>query len=101
MSEAKAFLVINATPNPENMSLLPEYLSGMMPVFGKFQGEMLSKYKVSEQLVGNGQTKMIAIISFANTQNAKAVIESDEYKALAELRAKVFTNLDIMLSEGM
>ena len=101
MSEANRFLLIHATPNPENMGLLAEYLSSMGPVFDKYQGEMVCKFKVIEQLVGEGKTKMVAILSFPNAEVVRTLIASDECKELAELRAKVFLKLDLLLSESM
>jgi uncharacterized protein (DUF1330 family) len=101
MSEERAFLLIHATPNPDNMNLMPEYLSKMMPVFGKFQGEMINKFKVSEQLVGEGQTKMVAIVSFPKAELIQSFVKSDDYKEHTELRAKVFTKLELMLSQAL
>ena len=101
MSEANAFLLIHATPNPENMDLLPEYLSSMGPVFDKYQGVVVSKFKVIEQLVGEGKTKMVAILSFLNAEVIRILIAGDEFKELAKLRARVFLKLDLLLSELM
>ena len=101
MSTGKTFLLIHATPNPENMDLMQEYLSKMMPVFGKNQGEMVSRFKVTEQLVGDGHTKMVAVLSFPDPETVRTLVASNEYKEHAELRAKVFLKLELLLSESL
>ena len=101
MSDTKTFLIINAIVNKENMADVKLYLQSIMAVFGKNGGKPIARYKTIEKLIGDESPEMIAIIEFASAEILKQMINGDDFTALAELRAKVFTKLNIVICDEM
>jgi uncharacterized protein (DUF1330 family) len=62
MSDTKAFLVINAIVNKENMADVKTYLESILPLFGKKGGKPIARHKTIEQLAGDESPEMIGII---------------------------------------
>ncbi len=101
MSNTKTYLVINAIVNKENMVELKTYLESIMPVFGKNGGKPIVRYKTFEQLVGEDSPEMIGIMEFPNGDKIKQMINGEDFLALADLRAKAFTKLNMMICDEM
>jgi uncharacterized protein (DUF1330 family) len=101
MTEEKAILVINAVINKENVSELQGYLATVGSIFGKNGGEPIVKYKAINQLAGEQGPEMVAIMRFPNTETIKAIINGENFKNLAELRAKVFSKLNMTICSEM
>lgn len=97
MSDAPAHLVINFIPNPDKMEQVPNYSSQIMPTMIKAGGELDGRYRVIEQLTGEGGPSYIAVFKFANAQAIKDALDSDEYKALENLRREVFSQVNSMI----
>ena len=93
-------LIITAIVNKENMAELPVYLEKMQPLFAAHGAKPVAKYKVTENLGGEESPEIINIIAFENAEAVKGLIASDEFKALSELRARVFNKLNIVLSQS-
>ncbi|MFT4601346.1 MAG: hypothetical protein ACI857_001526 [Arenicella sp.] len=101
MSDTKSILVINAIINKANMAELPAYLGAIGPIFGKNGGSPLGKYKGAEQISGEDGPDIISVMQFPNAEAIKTAVNSDEFKALAELRARVFSKLNLTICEEM
>ena len=101
MSEEKTFLVINATANKDNMEDLKTYLGSITPVIGKNGAKPVGRYRATDQLVGDNGPEMVAVFEFPSSEAIKAMIESDDYKALSELRKKAFTKLNLTICGEM
>jgi len=101
MSEEKSFLLINATANKDNMADLKTYLGSIMPVFGKNGGKPIGRYRATDQLLGDNGPEMVALIEFPSSEAIKTMVESDDYKALGELRQKAFTKLNLTICGEM
>ena len=101
MSESKAVLIINAIVNKEHMDELPGYLASVMQVFGKNNGKPVSRYKTVDQLLGKASPEMVAILEFPSAEVIKTMVESEDFLALADLRARVFSKLNMVTCEAM
>lgn len=95
MENSQTFLAITATLNKDNMAKVPEYLGKVMPVFAKHGGKPFGKFKTTNKLMGEHCPEMIGIIEFPNAEAVEAVAQDPEFQALSELRAAVFTSLNM------
>lgn len=95
----KVTLIINAIPNAANMPAVQEYLGKIMPLFMSFGGEKIERYQTIEQLMGNSGIKMTGIFSFPDENKIKEMLASEDFKALSNLRADAFTQLDLFISK--
>lgn len=101
MEDNKSLLVINAIVNKQNMGELQEYLGSVMQIFGKNGGKPVGRYKTIEQIAGEDSPEMIAVIEFPDVQTIKNIVSSEEFEGLAELRARVFSKLNLMICGAM
>ncbi len=101
MSDTKSFLVINAIVNKENMADVKTYLESSLPLFGKNGGKPIARYKTLEQLAGEDSPEMVGIMEFPNGETIKRMINGEDFLALADLRAKAFTKLNMMICGEM
>jgi uncharacterized protein (DUF1330 family) len=101
MTEDKAILVITAIINKENMGDLPTYLAAVGPIFGKNGGVPVGKYKATNQLAGEEGSDIVSIMQFPNSEIIKTIVNGEDFKALAELRARVFSKLNMTICGEM
>jgi uncharacterized protein (DUF1330 family) len=101
MEERKTTLVINAIINKENAAELQTYLGNIMPVFIKNGAVPIGRYKATDRLDGQQGSDIIAIFQFPDAEAIKTTINSESFKALAELRARVFSKLDMTICSEM
>ena len=101
MSHQKSILMINAVVNKENTAELPSYLEQIGPVFGKFGAKPVAKYKIVRNIVGENSPELTAFYEFENAESIDTLIDSQDFKALAELRARVFTKLNLSVVEAI
>lgn len=98
--EQKTVLMINAIVNKENTAELPIYLNSVMQLFGKHGGKPIARFKTTKNLVGDTSPEMTALIEFANAENINTLISGDDFNALADLRSRVFSKLNMMICES-
>ena len=102
MSESKSFLIVNAVPNMDEMDSFRSYLSQIVPIFMKFGGTHMQRFKTVEQIMGQGGIKSIAVLEFPNAQAIKDMFASDEFNALNDLRKKAYRQeVDLMICETL
>ena len=101
MSDASAYLVITATPNPAKMEQLKSYLQQIMPALAAGGGRPVGRYRTTEQVGGSDGPKTIAVLEYPSAQAIRDVASSDGYNALNDLRAEVFLRVDLMITEAM
>ena len=101
MEDNKSFLVISAIVDKQNMAELQEYLDSVMQVFGKNGGKPVGRYKTIESLSGEDSPEMIAIIEFPDAEVIKNMVNGEDFKALSEMRTRVFSKLNMMIFGGM
>lgn len=102
MSENKTFLIVNAIPNTDDMVSFQSYISQIIGIFTKFGGNGMQRWKISEQVMGQGGIKAIAVFEFPAAQSIKDMISSEEFNALNELRKKAYKQeVDLMICETL
>lgn len=100
-NEKSSVLIINAIVNKENAAELPGYLDGVMQVFGKNGGKPVARFKTVENLLGDETPEMTAIIEFSNAEVIREIVNGEDFMALSELRARVFSKLNMLVGEQL
>ena len=102
MSENKTFLIINAIPNTDDIPSFQSYISQIIGIFTKFGGNGMQRWKTTEQVMGQGGIKAIAVFEFPSAQSIKNMIASEEFNALNDLRKKAYKQaVDLMICESL
>ena len=101
MEESKTFLVIIAIVNKQNIVEVPEYLGSVMQIFGQNGGKPIGRYKTINSLVGDESPEMMAVIEFDSPKSIEDMVNGEAFNALAEQRARVFTKLNMIISQNM
>ncbi len=87
---------MTAIVNKENMAELPGYQASTMKVITAHGGKPVSKFKVEESLSGDDSPEMLVVMEFPSAKSIKAMVEGEDFQALSELRARVFSKLNLM-----
>ena len=101
MEENKTFLVITAIVNKQNIAEVPEYLGSVMQIFGQNGGKPAGRYKTVNALVGEESPEMMAVIEFDSPKTIEDMVNGEAFNALAEQRSRVFTKLNMIISQTM
>jgi uncharacterized protein (DUF1330 family) len=101
MEESRTFLVITAIINKQHIAELPEYLGSVMQIFGQNGGKPVGRYKTIQPLIGEEPPEMMAVIEFANPKIIEDMAKGAEFNALADQRARVFSKLNMIISQSM
>lgn len=102
MSESKTFLIVNAVPNTEDILSFKTYLSQIVEIFKAHGGNNMQRFSVTEQIMGQGGIKAIAVFEFPSAQAIKGMLNSAEFSALNELRKKAYKQeVDLMICETL
>jgi uncharacterized protein (DUF1330 family) len=101
MSDTPAFLIITAIPNPDKMEVVQAYLSKIMPVLMAGGGKPVGRYRVTNQIVGEGGPEMMALLEFSDEKSIADMVEGEAFTALADLREEAFLQLNLMVSSPM
>ena len=100
MEENKTFLVITAIVNKQNIAEVPEYLGSVMQIFGQNGGKPVGRYKTVNALVGEEFPEMMAVIEFDSPKTIENMEKGEAFNALAEQRARVFSKLNMIISQN-
>jgi uncharacterized protein (DUF1330 family) len=100
MEENKTFLVITAIVNKQNIAEVPEYLGSVMQIFGQNGGKPVGRYKTVNALVGEESPEMMAVIEFDSPKTIENMVKGEAFNALAEQRARVFSKLNMIISQN-
>jgi len=101
MEDNKPALVINAIVDKANIEELPTYIGSVMEVITENGGKTLSRFKTVESLSGEGSPEMVSIIEFPSAESIRNMVNGAPFQALSDLRARVFSKLNMMISESM
>ena len=101
MEANKTFLVITAIVNKQNIAEVPEYLGSVMHIFGQNGGKPFGRFKTINSLVGEESPEMMAVIEFDNPKTIEDMVNGEAFNSLAEQRARVFTKLNMIISQNM
>ncbi|MHA8049770.1 DUF1330 domain-containing protein [Aquirufa sp. ROCK-SH2] len=100
MQENKTYLIVNAVPNYNDLESFQSYLSQIVEIFKKFGGSNMQRFKVQEQIMGQGNIKAIAVFEFPSAEAIKAMKNSEDFSNLNELRKKAYLQeVDLMICE--
>ncbi len=98
----QTFLIVNAVPNTDDLPSFQSYLSQIVEIFKKFGGTNMQRFKTTEQVMGQGGIKAIAIFEFPDSKSIKDMMQSEDFTALNELRKKAYKQeVDLMICETM
>lgn len=100
MEDQKITVVISAVINKASIAELPSYLEQVQPILSKYGGNPVGRYKTVRNLVGTDGPEIISIFEFDNADAIDTMIHSQEFTGLAELRARVFSKLNLMICES-
>ena len=102
MSEKKTFLIVNAIPNTDDMASFQSYLPEIVKIFTKFGGTGMQRWKTTEQIMGQGGIKALAVFEFPSVESIKKMIASADFNALNDLRKKAYKQeVDLMICESL
>jgi len=101
MTDTPAFLIITAIPNPEKMEAVQSYLSQIMPVLVAGGGKPVGRYRVTNQVIGEGGPKMMALLEYLDEKSITDMVDGEAFTALADLREQAFLHLNLMVSSPM
>src|SRR5210317_2039159 len=101
MEANKTFLVITAIVDKQNIADVPEYLGSVMQIFGQNGGKPVGRYKTINSLVGDESPEMMAVIEFDSPKTIENMVNGEAFNSLAEQRARVFTKLNMIISQNM
>lgn len=102
MENSKTFLIVNAIPNTDDMQSFQSYLSQIVLIFTKFGGSGMQRWKTTEQIMGQGGIKAIAVFEFPSAESIKEMIASEDFNALNDLRKKAYKQeVDLMICETL
>lgn len=96
----KTTLIVTATPNPNEMESVQNYLQGVLPLLMGAGGQLVKRLKVNKVINGN-PSGMILVMDFESDQVITALFESDEYAALIPVRDQGFKEMNILISNEM
>lgn len=101
MEANKTFLVITAMVDKKNIVEVPKYLGSVMQIFGQNGGKPVGRYKTIKSLVGESSPEMMAVIEFDSPEIIESMIQGDVFNSLADQRARVFSKLNMIISQTM
>jgi uncharacterized protein (DUF1330 family) len=101
MEANKTFLVITAIVNKQNIAEVPQYLGSVMQIFGQNGGKPVGRYKTINALVGEESPEIMAVIEFGSPKIIEEMVNGEAFNALAAQRARVFSKLNMIISQNM
>ena len=69
--------------------------------FGKNGGKQFARLKTIDSLVGEDSPEMMAVIEFDSQEVISEMIKGEEFNALADQRTRVFSKLNLMISQNL
>ncbi len=93
----KATLVVTATPDPQEMQSVQEYLKGVMPLLVEAGGTLVKRQKVGEVINGRA-SGMVLVMDFEDAETVKGMFASNAYADLVPVRDKGFSEMNILVT---
>ncbi|MBK9105134.1 MAG: DUF1330 domain-containing protein [Saprospiraceae bacterium] len=98
----KTYLIVNAIPNTGDIPSFQSYLSQIIGIFTKFGGTNMQRFKTTEQVMGQGGIKAIAVVEFPDAQSIRDMVASEDFNGLNDLRKKAYIQeVDLMICETL
>ena len=71
-----------------DQTLFDEFTSGMLKLAGAHNGRYLVRGGTTEVVAGNRTPNRVVVIEFESFEKARAFVNSQEYRELAEIRSR-------------
>lgn len=96
--ENRTFMVVEATPNPENMEDLQKYGAQSYAILEKHGGVRVANYNVESVLDSGEKPAAIAVFSFPNKDAIQNLLFNDpDYQKIVPYRDKGFKSIRFFL----
>lgn len=96
--ENQTFLVVEATPNPDNAEDLQKYGSQSYAIMAKHGGVPVSNYKVETAMDSGDKPAMIGVFSFPNREAIQDLLVNDpDYQRIVPFRDKAFKSIRLFV----
>ena len=96
--ENPTFLIVEATPNPENKDELQSYSSQSPSFLKKHGGAPVASYNIESAMDSEGKPAVIAVFSFPNREAIQDLLINDpDYQQLIPLRDKGFKSIRFLV----
>ncbi len=97
--ENKTFMVVHATPDPENMEDLQKYGAQSYAILASHGGVPVANYKVQSVLDSGDKPDMIGVFSFPSPEAIQDLLFNDpEYQKIVPFRDKGFKSIRFFVS---
>ena len=93
-------LIVTATPNPNEMASVQNYLQGVMPLLMGAGGKLVKRLMVDKVILGN-PSGMVLVMDFDSAEAITAMFDSDDYAALVPVRDRGFAEMNILMTHKM
>ena len=93
-------LVVTAVPNPAEMASVQEYLQGVLPLLTGAGGKVVKRLKVDDAIRGE-PSGMVLVMDFDSSEAITAMFASDDYADLIPARDRGFSEMNILIGQGM
>lgn len=97
----KTYLIVNASPNPEEQEELQKYTSQVVPMLEAAGGEHLKRLKLDTAITGEADYHLLLFMEFPGEESVRSVFDSEAYKALIPHRDKGFHQIKILLFKDL
>ncbi len=92
--ENPTFLVVQATPNPDNQEDLQKYGSQSYAILAKHGGVPVASYNVDSVMDAGAKPAVIGVFSFPSQQAIQDLLVNDpDYQQLVPFRDKGFSDI--------
>jgi len=96
--ENSTFLVVEATPNPDNAEDLQKYGSQSYAIMAKHGGVPVANYKVESVMDSGEKPAMIGVFSFPNRDAIQELLVNDpDYQMIIPFREKGFKSIRLFV----
>jgi uncharacterized protein (DUF1330 family) len=99
MSDPVLFVSIG-TPDPDQPEALQDYAAKAPPILIEAGAVPKVKARLAEPLIGSQPPGTLFVAEFPSAAAARAVFETDAYKALIPAREKAFKHLNFLIMEA-
>lgn len=94
----QTFLVVEATPNPDNAEDLQKYGSQSYAIMAKHGGVPVANYKVDSVMDSGEKPAMVGVFSFPNREAIHELLVNDpDYQQIVPFRDKGFKSIRLFV----
>lgn len=94
----QVFLVVEATPNPNNMEDLQKYGAQSYDLMARHGGVPVANYKVETVMDAADKPAMIGVFSFPSRDAIQDLLVNDpDYQAIVPFRDKGFSSIRLFI----